>query len=66
MKIAISGLNPCDSTDNSTDHRRWSDRVTRILLALHLDNCFEERSTLTGKPPEETESGLREYLDPGV
>ena len=67
MKIAISGLNPSDSTDNSTDHDR--DGLTALqeyCWPYTLDNCFEERSTLTGKPPEETESGLREYLDPRV
>ena len=56
-----------DSTDNSTDHDR--DGLTALqeyCWPYTLDNCFEERSTLTGKPPEETESGLREYLDPRV
>ena len=61
----ISGLDPSDSTDNSTDHDR--DGLTALqeyCWPYTLDNCFEERNTLTGKSPEESESGLREYLDP--
>ena len=61
----ISGLDPSDSTDNSTDHDR--DGLTALqeyCWPYTLDNCFEERNTLTGKSPEESGSGLREYLDP--
>ena len=61
----IPGLDPSDSTDNSTDYDR--DGLTALqeyCWPYTLDSCFEERNTLTGKSPEESESGLREYLDP--
>ncbi len=62
---SIGGLDPSDSTDNISDLDR--DGLTALqeyCWPYTLDFCFEERTGLTGKPPEETESGLREYLDP--
>ena len=66
-ETSIEGLNPSDSTDNSTDNDR--DGLTALqeyCWPYTLDNCFENRDGLTGKPPEDTASGLREYLDPRV
>lgn len=67
VSLPISGLDPSDSTDNTSDHDR--DGLTALqeyCWPYTLDRCFEERNSLTGKPPEETQSGLREYLDPRV
>ena len=66
-QASIKGLNPSDSTDNSTDNDK--DGLTALqeyCWPYTLDNCFENRDGLTGKPPEDTASGLREYLDPRV
>ena len=63
----IFGLDPTDATDNTSDLDR--DGLTALqeyCWPYTLDNCFEERDGLTGKSPEETDSGLREYLDPRV
>ena len=64
---AIDGLDPSDATDNITDLDR--DGLTALqeyCWPYTLDKCFEDRNSLTGKAPEETNSGLREYLDPRV
>ena len=64
---SIQGLDPTDSTDNLTDHD--NDGLTALqeyCWPYTLDKCFDERNGLTGKGPEETESGIREYLDPRV
>ena len=58
-------MNPSDSTDNSSDNDR--DGLTSLqeyCWPYTLEICFDERNTLTGKSPEESTSGLREYLDP--
>ena len=63
----IEGLDPTDSTDNITDLDR--DGLTALqeyCWPYTLEFCFEDRNSLTGKSPEETQSGLREYLDPRV
>ena len=65
QKISVEGLNPSDSTDNTTDYDR--DGLTSLqeyCWPYTLEICFDERNTLTGKSPEESSSGLREYLDP--
>ena len=62
---SIGCLDPSDSTDNISDLDR--DGLTALqeyCWPYTIDFCFEERTVLTGKAPEETESGLREYLDP--
>ncbi len=67
VKMTIDGLNPSDSTDNLTDFDR--DGLTALqeyCWPYTINLCFEERNSLTGKAPEETASGLREYLDPRV
>ena len=64
---SIQGLDPTDSTDNLTDYD--NDGLTALqeyCWPYTLDKCFDERNGLTGKGPEETESGIREYLDPRV
>ena len=56
--MAISGLNPSDSTDNSTDHDR--DGLTALqeyCWPYTLDNCFEERSTLQESHPKKPNPG---------
>ena len=66
-ELTISGLDPSDATDNTTDNDR--DGLTALqeyCWPYTIDRCFEERNSLTGKAPEETASGLREYLDPRV
>jgi hypothetical protein len=66
-ELTISGLDPSDATDNVTDNDR--DGLTALqeyCWPYTIDRCFEERNSLTGKAPEETASGLREYLDPRV
>lgn len=62
---SILGLDPSDATDNITDYDRDGlNALQEYCWPYTLDNCFEERNTLTGKSPEQTESGIREYLDP--
>ncbi len=66
-ELTISGLDPSDATDNVTDNDR--DGLTALqeyCWPYTIDRCFEERNSLTGKAPEETASGLREYLDPRI
>ena len=64
-EFEVSGLNPLDSTDNTSDLDR--DGVTALeefCWPYSLDSCFTTRLSLTGKSPDQTESGFREYLDP--
>ena len=54
-----------NGTDNMSDHDR--DGAVALLeycWPYTLDKCFSDRLSLTGKPPELTQSGNREYLDP--
>ena len=54
-----------NGTDNMSDHDR--DGAVALLeycWPYTLDKCFTDRLSLTGKPPELTQSGNREYLDP--
>ncbi len=65
VEMSIAGLNPSDSTDNVTDLDR--DGLTALqeyCWPYTIDMCFDERNSLTGKDPEDTASGMREYLDP--
>ena len=65
QKISVDGLDPSDSTDNASDNDR--DGLTSLqeyCWPYTIEICFDERNTLTGKSPEESTSGLREYLDP--
>ncbi|MBR84639.1 MAG: hypothetical protein CMA85_01675 [Euryarchaeota archaeon] len=64
--ISVRGLDPMNSTDNMSDHDRdGASALLEFCWPYTLDTCFD-RLSLTGKPPQFTESGLREYLDPRV
>ena len=64
--ISVKGLDPMNSTDNMSDHDRdGASALLEFCWPYTLDTCFD-RLSLTGKPPQFTESGLREYLDPRV
>ena len=64
--ISIRGLDPMNSTDNMSDHDRdGASALLEFCWPYTLDTCFD-RLSLTGKPPQFTESGMREYLDPRV
>ena len=61
----VLGLDMNNGTDNMSDHDR--DGAVALLeycWPYTLDKCFTDRLSLTGKPPELTQSGNREYLDP--
>ena len=61
----VKGLDPSNGSDNVSDHDR--DGLTAMqeyCWPYDLARCYGERQTLTGKPSELTESGLREFLDP--
>ena len=61
----VLGLDMNNGTDNMSDHDR--DGAVALLeycWPYTLDKCFSDRLSLTGKPPELTQSGNREYLDP--
>ena len=61
----MSGLDPLDSTDNLSDYDRdGASALQEFCWPYSLESCFTTRLSLTGKSPEETESGFREYLDP--
>ena len=63
--IVIRGLEPSDSTDNNSDNDRDGlSALQEYCWPYTLEWCFEERDGLTGKSPEESASGLREFLDP--
>ena len=62
--FVVLGLDMNNGTDNMSDHDR--DGAVALLeycWPYTLDKCFTDRLSLTGKPPELTESGNREYLD---
>ena len=64
--ISVNGLNPMNATDNMSDHDNdGASALLEFCWPYTLDTCFD-RLSLTGKPPQFTESGLREYLDPRV
>ena len=61
----VMGLDPLDSTDNLSDYDRdGASALQEFCWPYSLESCFTTRLSLTGKSPEETESGFREYLDP--
>lgn len=63
--FTVTGLDPLDSTDNLSDYDRdGASALQEFCWPYSLESCFTTRLSLTGKSPEETESGFREYLDP--
>ena len=65
--VSILGLDPTNGSDNVSDHDRDGlNALMEYCWPYTLDTCYSERKSLTGKPPELTESGLREFLDPRV
>jgi hypothetical protein len=65
--VRIKGLDPTNGTDNMTDFDRdGASALLEYCWPFTLDKCFTDRIALTGKPPELSESGLREFLDPRV
>ena len=63
--IIVDGLDPMNGSDNLTDFDRdGASALLEYCWPWTLDTCFTERLSLTGKSPDETESGYREYLDP--
>ena len=63
----IQGLDPNNGSDNISDFDRDGlDALMEYCWPYSMDTCFDERRSLTGKPPDLTESGLREFLDPRV
>ena len=64
-EFIVLGLDPLDSTDNLSDHDRdGATALQEFCWPYSLEACFSTRLSLTGKSPEETDSGFREYLDP--
>ena len=64
--VSVNGLDPMNATDNMSDHDNdGASALLEFCWPYTLDTCFD-RLSLTGKPPQFTESGLREYLDPRV
>ena len=65
--ISISGLDSRNGTDNMSDHDRdGASALLEYCWPYTLDRCFTDRVSLTGKPGELTDSGMREWLDPRV
>ena len=63
--IVVNGLDPMNGSDNVTDFDRdGASALLEYCWPWTLDTCFTERLSLTGKSPDETDSGFREYLDP--
>ena len=63
--VVVEGLDPMNGSDNITDFDRdGASALMEYCWPWTLDTCFTERLSLTGKSPDETESGFREYLDP--
>ncbi len=67
VTLVINGLDFQNGSDNQSDFD--NDGLTALAeycWPYDLDNCFTNRRSLTGKPPGQSESGLREFLDPRV
>lgn len=65
--LVISGLDSRNGTDNMSDHDNdGASALLEYCWPYTLDRCFTDRVSLTGKPGELTDSGLREWLDPRV
>ena len=63
--VVVEGLDPMNGSDNITDFDRdGASALMEYCWPWTLETCFTERLSLTGKSPDETESGFREYLDP--
>ena len=62
--VSVRGLDPTNGTDNMSDYDNdGASALLEFCWPYTLDRCFD-RLSLTGKPPQFTDSGLREYLDP--
>ena len=65
--ISISGLDSRNGTDNMSDHDNdGASALLEYCWPYTLDRCFTDRVSLTGKPGDLTDSGMREWLDPRV
>ena len=65
--LVVSGLDSRNGTDNMSDHDNdGASALLEYCWPYTLDRCFTDRVSLTGKPGELTDSGLREWLDPRV
>ena len=61
----ISGLDYENASDNESDFDNDGlNSLEEYCWPYDLDHCFVDRKSLTGIPPELTESGMREFLDP--
>ncbi len=61
----INGLDFENASDNESDFDNDGlNSLEEYCWPYDLDHCFTDRKTLTGIPPELTESGMREFLDP--
>ena len=69
FNLIIEGLDSYNATDNMTDRDKdGASALMEYCWPFTLDACLdsEKRNSLTGKSPEESTSGLREYLDPRI
>ena len=63
----ILGLDYENASDNESDFDNDGlNSLEEYCWPYDMAHCFVDRKSLTGIPPEATESGLREYLDPRV
>ena len=61
----INGLDYQNASDNESDFDNDGlNSLEEYCWPYDLDHCFTERKSLTGMPPELTDSGMREFLDP--
>ncbi|HIH82965.1 MAG TPA: hypothetical protein HA340_03365, partial [Candidatus Thalassarchaeaceae archaeon] len=61
----ISGLDYQNASDNESDFDNDGlSSLEEYCWPYDLEHCFTDRKSLTGMPPELTESGMREFLDP--
>ena len=69
FNLVIEGLDSYNATDNVTDRDKdGASALMEYCWPFTLDACLdsEKRNSLTGKSPEQSISGLREYLDPRI
>ncbi len=63
----ILGLDYENASDNESDFDNDGlNSLEEYCWPYDMAHCFVDRKSLTGVPPGDTESGLREYLDPRV
>ena len=61
----IPGLDYQNASDNESDFDQDGlNALEEYCWPYDLTHCFTDRKSLTGIPPEESESGMREFLDP--